>query len=214
MKTRFALLMIFALAACTPTVAPPVPGASSSPDISLIGSLPSASPSAVSGDVVPAGAFLFYEDFEQSTDRWTLPDSPAPGWRLLQAFTCGGAYTMHVGLPEQAPFTPQAGESTFVTARAIDLTKGKTPKLKFDLLGTATPASALTIHPEVREPGGAWTALGAPLTAQYVTMRSIVRDLTPYAGKKIELRFRAVMEAGQAETKGLFLDDIQVIEPA
>jgi hypothetical protein len=132
----------------------------------------------------------------------------------LQAYACGGAYTMHVGLPEQAPFTPEAGESVLATRTPIDLRRGTSPRLKFDFLGTASPAAAMTMHVEARSPGADWKAVGEPVTAQYVTMRSIVRDLTPWAGTMAELRFRVVMQAGTAPSKGVFLDDIQVIEPS
>lgn len=191
--------------------APPAPAPA--PNISLIDSLPSPSPSA-SADVVPSGAFLFYEDFEQGAGRWTMSAAPGPGWRLLQAYTCGGAFTMHLGLPEQAPFQPAAGTAELALAAPLDLTKGRSPRLKFDVLGTATPEGAIVVQAEARDPGAVWKPLGEPVTARHALMRSIVRDLSPWAGRRAELRFRAEMSPGTAPTQGFYLDDVQVIEPS
>lgn len=201
MRPILLLIAIAVALGCTPAPAP------------LVSVSPSPSRSPVT-ERVPAGAFLFFEDFEQGTARWQVPASEGPTWRLLKSYACGGAFTMHLGLPEQTPYTPTAGEAILALQAPLDLKKGRSPRLKFDVLGTAEPDTAITLWAEARDPGAAWKPLGDPVTANHALMKSLVRDLTPWAGRPVELRFRAVTSAGSAPTKGVYLDDVQVIEPS
>lgn len=211
-RRSLALLALLAAGCAEPAAAPVAPSASALP--SLIASVPTPAPTAKPALAVPAGAFLFFEDFERGVDRWELPEgAEKPQWRQLQAYTCGGAYTMLLGRPKASPYVPAEGASILALKAPIDLKKAVKPVLKFDVVASATPADALTVQPEVKAGEGDWQPLGEAVTASYPLMLPIVRELTPYVGQAIALRFRATMRAGSGETRGFYLDDVHVIEP-
>lgn len=168
----------------------------------------------VYSDVVPAGAFLFHDDLEHGADRWQLPAGSQPvAWRLLKAHSCGGEYTLHFGGALHAWFSGPDSESTLTLATPIDLTSARRPVLKFDVKGDATPASALMLQPELKTASGDWQALDRTLSGDNFYVRSVVIDLARWKGERISLRFRARFTAGETPTRGLYLDDIAVIEP-
>jgi hypothetical protein len=182
---------------------------------SLLDSVPSPHVT-VPGDVglAPAGAFLFYEDFEHGALRWDLTRSGGPvGWYLLNASNCGGLYTMALGLKDQKAGKLTEGGWSVLTGPWIDLRKAKKPVLKFDVKGEVTPAEAVTVYTEVSKDGRAWQQVGYPTQARYMLMQTRVADLKAYVGTKVQLRFRAVWTPSRTDSKGLFLDDIHVIEP-
>jgi hypothetical protein len=194
MKAMRHLLPLLLLAGCAP--APVITAATPSP-------MPPV-PVSANSDPVPAGKFLFYEDFENGTDRWELP---ATGWQLLNAFTCGGKYTMLL------PDSGQPGESTFTLKQPIDLAKAVKPVLKFDVKGLTTPEDAVVIQAELRPAGKDWQPLGHDARGNHVFVASVAADLTPYVGQAVGLRFHGVTKAGKADSKGMYLDDVAVIEP-
>ncbi|MFN3429981.1 MAG: hypothetical protein ACK46X_08510 [Candidatus Sericytochromatia bacterium] len=214
MTVRWSLPTLgLALALGCATPAPSIPAPSGPP---LIASLPSPSPS-VAAPAVPSGAFLFFEDFERPArfaERWDVTGgTPEVNWRVLEANTCGGAYTMLLGRAGQAPFEGVAAEATLVLRQPIDLIKARRPHLKFDVLGQAQPARAITVQAEGRRADGAWEPLGEPVIASDSLVRPVVTDVTRFAGGALALRFRAVLTPGEAPLKGLLLDDVQIIEP-
>jgi len=165
-------------------------------------------------DAVPAGAFVFFEDFEQGTARWQLPAGTEPvAWRLLNALTCGGKYTMLIGQDNQVPFAAAEGESVLTLKSPLDLTRAVRPQLKYDVKGLAYPADALTIQAEIQPSGEDWRPWGRAVNGAFVFMGSVVADLTPYAGKSVGLRFRARFKPAGEPAKGMYLDDVVVIEP-
>lgn len=167
----------------------------------------------VKSDPVPAGPYLFYEDFEHGQDRWTMPAAgSAAGWRVLHAHTCDGDYTMLYGQDAQAPFSGPAAESVLALNAPLDLTGAKKPVLKYDVKGEAVPDSAGSITAELKAPGGDWQAVGRISHANHAYAASVVSDLTPWVGQQVQLRFRADL-AASSQTTGLYLDDIAVIEP-
>ncbi|HEY9720412.1 MAG TPA: hypothetical protein V6D47_00245 [Oscillatoriaceae cyanobacterium] len=167
-----------------------------------------------SPDVPLTGAFLFFDDFEHGTRKWTIGGGSAnPHWALLHAPTCTGAYVMHLGKPDVSNFTPAAGEQTLTLVAPIDLTGAKRPQLTYDVLGSDDPQNAIVVQPEVQVDGGAWTPVGTPALARYDLTRTRFADLTAYDGKRVLLRFDTVLEPSGAATKGMFLDNVQVIEP-
>ena len=205
------------LAAC-PTLcpAPPGPQASSAAVVQASpyvppGPLPTAR---TYSDVVPAGAFLFFDNLEKGAGLWQLPDGPdAIAWRLLNAHTCGGEYTLHFGAERHAFFTTPAGDSVVTLIKPIDLTKAQRPVLKFDVRGDALPPSALSLQPELKTATGAWQALDRKLTGDNVFVRTVVIDLAAWKGEAVNLRFRATFTPTTGPTRGLYLDDVAVIEP-
>jgi hypothetical protein len=196
------------LAACS--ASPPTP------PLSVAAPAP-ASPKAaesVTSDAVPSGAFIFYEDFENGAARWQLPAvTPASEWRLLNAPSCGGMWTMLIGQADRTPFTGPAGESIFTLVAPIDLAKAVKPILKFDVKGLATPEDAVSIQAEVKLATGDWTPIGHPAIGNHAFVGSVVCDLGPFVGKRISLRFRATLKQALQPSYGLYLDDIAVIEP-
>ena len=66
---------------------------------------------------------------------------------------------------------------------------------------------------EARRPGGKWKNIGATATARYPAVVTYTADLNPYAGGLAELRFVGTVNAGSASNKGMFLDDVHVVEP-
>ena len=209
---RPVLLLALLAAACAPQAAPPPPGAA----LPTLAPVPSPFGPAVSygSDPLPAGSFVFFEDFERGADRWTLPDPAAPvAFRVANVRACGGLYTILLGRADLAPYAPDAGEHVLALAAPLDLTKARRPFLKYDVKGTTTPATALDLVAEVRGADGAWTPVGRRVRGGYVFMASIGADLTPWAGQAVGLRFRAALAPGTAPTEGFYLDDVQVIEP-
>jgi hypothetical protein len=187
------LLPLLFLAGCAPTATLPAPG------LSAVGT-----PAATNADRVPAGKFLFLEDFEGGTARWELP---ATGWRLLNAMSCGGLYTMLL------PDAGQPGESVFTLKEPLDLKAASKPVLKFDVKGLTSPEDAVVIQAEVRPEGKDWQPLGHDARGNHVFVASVVADLAPFAGQAVGLRFHGVTKAGKADAKGMYLDDVAVIEP-
>ncbi|MDB5099360.1 MAG: hypothetical protein JWM80_3781 [Cyanobacteria bacterium RYN_339] len=187
------LLLLVCLAGCAPaaTFQPPNPAASGPPV-------------ATNADLVPTGKFLFYEDFENGTEKWELP---ATGWQLLNAYSCGGKFTMLL------PDTGRPGESYFTLRAPLDLGKLVKPLLKYDVKGLTTPEDATVIQAEVRPPGQDWRPLGHDARGNHAFAAAVVADLKPYAGQTVGLRFHGTTKAGQADTKGMYLDDVGVIEP-
>lgn len=185
---------------------------------------PAALPAAVGGDKpegsampVPRGAFLFYEDFERPTavaQKWEVPDpTTAVTWRLFMSFSCGGLYTMALGRSGLDPFRSTTGEAFLTLREPIDLKKAVHPILKYDVKGVAFPATALAIIAQVRDGAGPWTSVGEVATGHYVFMGTVLTDLKAYAGRAIGLRMRAALAPSDDVSKGLLLDDIEVIEP-
>jgi hypothetical protein len=204
--TRLAISIIaLALAGCAAPAAPVAPAGSP---------VPSPSPSTGISPSQLTGAFLFYEDFEKGMDRWAIagPDGPV-GWHLLKAYACGGLYSMLMGQADQTPFTAGAGEYTLTLKALLDLTRAKRPHLRYDVKGLATPETAFAFQPEARRPGGDWQPIGDRSTARFVLVNTLAADMTAFAGGTAELRFRVVSRPADAPTKGMYLDDVQVIEP-
>lgn len=185
---------------------------------SLLDSVPKARPSlpGIPAYMAPvSGSFLFYEDFEHGMKRWHVQGGgDGVAWRLLEAHTCGGAFTMHLGKPKQAPYAAARGESYLVLTDGLDLTTAKRPTLKYDVKGVCDPISAITYEVELKPPGGAWRVVSPAVDGRFDGMRSLYLDLTPYAKKRVGLRFHAHVKPTQKPTKGLYLDDIHVIEAA
>jgi hypothetical protein len=199
---QLAIGLILLLSGCAATfpVPPeaPIPSAASAPQL-------------VSDDV-PSGSFVFFEDFEAGTGRWQLPAGPDLGWRLLKAHTCTGDYSLLLGRDQQEPFTGSAQDSYVTLTNGLDLTRAKNPLLKYDVLGAATPEGAVAMTVEVRPAGGAWQPLGETRLANHNFALSFVSPLTGWAGQKLDLRFHGTIKQVQAPSKGLYLDQIAVIE--
>lgn len=184
---------------------------------SLKDSLPTPAPPPLPGldaTLKPVGgAFLYYEDFERGLDKWTVSGGEGDwGWHLLNAKTCGGLFTMHLGHKKHQSLTPKATDGFVTFKTPIDLRKAKNPVLKFDVKGSAVPYDAATYQTQVRQPGGAWKTLGPAIDARFPMVRSIYLDLRPYKGSKLELRFHGKLKPSAKPTLGLYLDDIHVIE--
>ena len=105
------------------------------------------------------------------------------------------------------------GESTFTLKEALDLKTAIKPVLKFDVKGLTSPEDAVVIQAELRPAGQDWQPLGHDARGNHVFVASVVADLQPYAGQTVGLRFRGVTKAGKADSKGMYLDDVAVIEP-
>jgi hypothetical protein len=160
---------------------------------------------------VPAGAFLFSEDFEQDK-RY------ARNWRItnpkcitrLQASTCGGLYTMAL-LYTKGESKRETGYLSCV--QPIDLRKAKKPLFKYDIRGVITPKNAATITAEVSLDNKLFKPFETQALAQYPLMRS--RGGYLKAGRIYYIRFKAQIQFDamtRSDDKGLLLDDVQVIE--
>lgn len=208
--TRCLLVLSLLLAGCAPTPAPPPP-----PPAPTLAPPPAIGAAADYGsDKVPAGAFVFFEDFEKGFERWAMPDpSAAVAFRPLEAPACGGLWTVLLGTRDHAPFTPTAGEHVLASKAPIDLSKAVRPFLKYDVKGVTHPAEALDLTAEVKGADGTWTPVGRRVRGGYVFMASIGADLTAWAGQRIELRFRATLGPTSEPTQGFYLDDVLIIEP-
>ena len=213
-RTTSLLLLALLAAACGPQeAAPPAPPAPALPTLAPAPT-PFGPAAGYGSDPLPTGAFVFYEDFERGFDRWTLPDAAAPvTFRQLNAPTCGGLWTILLGTADHAPFVPTAGEHVLALKAPIDLGKARRPYFKYDVKGTTRPEAALDLVAELRGRDGAWTPVGRRVRGGYVFMASIGADLTAWAGQLVDLRFRAVLADGEGPSGGLYLDDIQIIEP-
>jgi hypothetical protein len=55
--------------------------------------------------------------------------------------------------------------------------------------------------------------VGERSTAHFVLVNTLAADLTAFAGGPAELRFHLVAQSPESPTKGLYLDDVQIIEP-
>lgn len=217
MRTQTLAWGIVALvgAACAAPQAPapaPAIGASAPP---LIESVPTPTPTpGESAAPVPKGRFVFYEDFEKSLDAWTIEGaSMGVGWSRLNAYTCGGAWTMLLGKGEQEAFAGVKGASTLALKQPIVLAAAKRPHLVYDVRGTTTPESAVTIQAEASRDGKTWQAVGEPILGRYRFVFSRVVDLGAYAGAPaLHLRFAARFDVGAAPVTGMLLDDVKVIE--
>lgn len=174
---------------------------------------PAAEPSP---DVVLAGSFLFYEDFEAgpgTRSSWRTSGGASAGWFRLNAPACGGAFVMLYGMKGQAPFFPASDDAFLESTRPLDLRAARRPHLTYTVMARAEPPGSLVLQPEIRPEGGAWTAVGSPAPARYRLAFTRFADLTPYAGARVALRFRLRASRSAAPTKGFYLDDVQVIEP-
>lgn len=182
--------------------------------------LPSPRPSPDPGDRPPpgslAGPFLFYDDFEQAPARWRFEGgADGVGFGRLRYLGCSGVYTLHAGRRDHAPFRPTPLTATATLEAPIDLTEARRPLLRYDVRGSAEPPDALVIQPQVRRQGEtAWHDVGEPARARYPLMMTRYALLTPFTGARITLRFRARLAPGAGETRGVYLDEIQVIESA
>lgn len=159
------------------------------------------------------GAFLYYEDFERGVAKWAFAGGQGEwGWHLLNAKTCGGLFTMHLGPKRHQLLAPRSAEGYVSYKTPLDLRKAQNPVLKFDVKGTAVPHDALSYQVQVRRPGAAWKTLGPVIDARFPMVRSIYMDLRPYKGGLLELRFHGRIKPSATPTLGLYLDDIHVIE--
>jgi hypothetical protein len=226
MKRLLLAVLALNVLACKPTeekaAAPsPSPAPTASAPMSLAEALPSALPSTVLPSMPPptAGRFVFFDDFENGTAKWQVDEGKGGlGWHHIKSKSCGGLYTMVLGTPHNDPFKSDAFKGGQVTAylgtaKPIDLKGAHKPQLQFDLKGYTTPKEVLTIQPEVRPAGGAWQPVGAPATAQFPVVVTFTADLTPYAGQAVDLRFKGTIKGNDQPNKGVFLDDVHVVEP-
>lgn len=197
---------------------PPWGGSSNRP-VSLKEALPSPTPMRNLPPMPPEipGSFVFYEDFEKegAMANWTITRShKTVGWHRLKASTCGGLFTMVLGVDKNPPTTLGKGESMLTLKRPIDLRKQKTLQLQYDVRGEMRPPETAVIICEGRVPGRAWKPLAPRAEARYPLVVTFTADLSSYAGKKLELRFRGLTQTIAYPTKGYYLDDIVVIAPA
>ncbi|MDB5102034.1 MAG: hypothetical protein JWM80_6455 [Cyanobacteria bacterium RYN_339] len=184
---------------------------------SLLDALPSPTPRPVLPPMPSpmVGPTLFHEDFEQGMGRWHASAGPGDaGWHLLRAAACGGLYTMVLGRDHNDVFTNVATTADLTLKMPLDLTRLRRPHLQYDLKGLCYPYDLLTIRPYARRPGGVWKPVGAAGQARYPLVVTFAADLTPFAGGLIELRFHGEMRAGSKPNRGLYLDDINVLETA
>lgn len=166
----------------------------------------------VSDAVDLSGAYVFYDDFEHGTSKWTFPSTTSVGWRQLKSHTCSGDYTMLFGLDQHAAFTNVASNGDLTLNQPIDLSKVQHPYLTYQVFGTSDPATALRMQPEVRVGTGDWKPLGDQVTASHALMATLYANLKDYQGQSIQLRFHAEGDAVSSSSEGLQLDDVAVIE--
>jgi hypothetical protein len=130
----------------------------------------------------------------------------------LRAAACGGLYTMVLGREHNDVFTNVAASCDLVLAQPISLKGMILPRLQYDLKGLCFPADLLTIRAYVRRPGGAWQAVGQPGHARYPLVVTFVADLAAFKGGPIELKFHGELKAGPKPNRGLYLDDVNVLD--
>jgi hypothetical protein len=194
--------------------APETPKAEVSPPISLLDALPSPTPDQTLPSMPPAiaGSFLFYEDFERGMDRWTIAGGrDGIGWHLLKASTCGGLYTMVLGQKLNQATRLAVGESSLALKEAVGIPEQGEFQLKYDVKGIITPPEAASILAEIRPTGGAWQIIAPIATARFPLVVTFKADLTPFAGKSVNLRFRGTTQSTRDPQKGFYLDDIYII---
>ncbi|MDB5096673.1 MAG: hypothetical protein JWM80_1094 [Cyanobacteria bacterium RYN_339] len=200
-QLALALILLSGCAAVQPAApAAPIPSVTPAPSGQQV------------SDVVPSGAFVFFEDFEGGTGRWQLPASAEVGWRLLHAHTCTGEYSLLLGRDQAETFTGSAQDSYVTLATGLDLAKSRRPAFKYDVLGLAMPDGAIALSLEVRPAGGAWQPLGDARVANHAFALTFVSDLSAWTGQTIDLRFHGVVKDVKEPTRGLYLDQLAVIE--
>jgi hypothetical protein len=202
-----ALLGALALAALAPV---PVRVAS------LVDALPSPRPAATMPSMPPMalGKKLFHEDFEAGMATFRAEGTrKGLGWHRLRAAACGGRYTMVLGRAFNDVFTDATTTADLVLVKPLDLTRARHPRLQYDLKGITYPPERVEVRPWVRRPGGQWQPIGAVGQARYMFVATFTADLTAYRGGKLDLRFRGEIKAGSKPNKGMYLDDITVVEP-
>ncbi|MDB5100853.1 MAG: hypothetical protein JWM80_5274 [Cyanobacteria bacterium RYN_339] len=216
MKRFLPLFLALSLLACKPeekkaTAPSPSPTAA----MSLADALPSAMPSPVLPKMPApvAGRFVFFDDFENGTAKWRMEGGAGGlGWHHLKTKSCGGLYTMILGTATNGEFKQAKAAGYLVAVKPVDLTGTKKPQLQYDLKGANMPPDVITIRPEIRRAGGAWQPIGAVAEARYPVVVTFTADLIPYAGSVIDLRFRGEIKGGDQPSKGVFLDDVHVVE--
>lgn len=199
-----------------PAPAPAVALASTEPALkSLLNSVPSPMPIPVLPSMPPpaAGSFAFYEDFENGIARWKMANAAnGLGWHHIKSKSCGGLYTVVLGRKENVEFSKERAEAYLVVTKPIDLRKSRKPQLQYDLKGATMPPEILTVTVEGRRPGGTWRPIGAKANARYAVVVTFTADLKPYIGGLLDLRFKGVVKGTDKLVKGMFLDDIHVVE--
>ncbi|MEB3330415.1 MAG: hypothetical protein VKQ33_14415 [Candidatus Sericytochromatia bacterium] len=182
---------------------------------------PTATPTAVPTppplppDVPRQGTFLFFEDFEQGLARWTIEGGTAQvGWQHLNAYTCGGAWTMLLGTPGRRPFANARGEAVLRLRAPIDLAKARRPYLFFDVRGQTVPEEAVVLQPEVSLDGRAWTPVGEAVRGRFPFVSHHHASLEAFLGKAVQLRFHVAFQVGSTPVLGVLLDDVNVLEPS
>jgi hypothetical protein len=208
-------LIALALAAASPVPAPNPQAPHLAP--SLLDALPSPTPRPILPPMPSpmVGTWLLHEDFEHGMGHWRASGgSGDAGWHLLRAAACGGLYTMVLGRPHNDPFTNVAATAELTLAKPVDLTRLRKPHLQYDLKGLCFPYDLLAIRPYVRRPGQVWKPVGALGYARYPLVVTFAADLSAFAGGPIELMFRGEMHAGAKPNRGLYLDDVTVLETA
>jgi hypothetical protein len=121
---------------------------------------------------------------------------------------------MQVGVEGFKPFEPMPVECVLTEDATFSLAGTSRPHLRFSVFGVAYPPDSLRLQAEVREADqGEWAPVGTPVRARHY--RTVVwnGDLTPWVGREIQVRFRAMLAPGDQPTRGLLLDDVSVIEP-
>lgn len=223
MKRPLLALLALSLVACKPsqeeqkaTAPSPAPSATATAPMSLAEALPSALPSTVMPKMPTpvAGRFVFFDDFENGAAKWKLEGGKGGvSWHHIKSKSCGGLYTMVLGTAKNDAFKQVQTTAYVASVKPVDLKGTRHPQLQYDLKGYTTPQEVLTIQPEIRLPGGAWQPVGALATGQFPVVVTFTADLTPYAGKQIELRFKGAVKGNDQPNKGIFLDDVHVVEP-
>jgi hypothetical protein len=184
--------------------------------LSLIDSLPAPTPAPMLPSMPPPaiGAWLLREDFEHGDAAWqTTGGTGDLGFHHLRAVACGGRYTMVLGRLHNEPYSGVGCTADLSLKQALDLRKAKHPRLQYDLKGVTTPLDLITIRPYARRPGGAWAPIGAVGHARYTLVATFTADLSAYAGGYMELRFHGQIGQSRQPNKGLYLDDVYVLEP-
>ncbi|HEY9720998.1 MAG TPA: hypothetical protein V6D47_03240 [Oscillatoriaceae cyanobacterium] len=166
----------------------------------------------VSDAVDLTGSYVFFDDFEHGTSKWTVPTSGSVSWRQLKSHTCSGDYTMLFGLDQHADFTNVAANGDLTLNQTIDLSKVQHPYLTYQVYGASDPATALTMQPEVSVDGTTWKPLGQQVTGTHSLMATLYANLKDYLGQAIHLRFHAESTATSTSGQGEQLDDVAVIE--
>lgn len=160
------------------------------------------------------GPSYFHEDFEHGLSRWEATGGRGDlGWHHLRAVACGGHYTMVLGRPHNEPFSGPATRAWLTARGPIHLRGAHRPRLQYDLRGVTTPHELLAVRPEIQLPGQPWHPVGAEGVARYTLVATFTADLTPYAGRDVRLRFVGHVGASARPNRGLYLDDVFVLEP-